>query len=483
MARVVHELRRQVEALRKPKGAADRPAKFADWLNVVSPPPLWRWDAPHLRHVRRALARVTRGDLKRLMIFCPPRHGKSEQTTVRYPVYRLERTPSIRVCIGAYSQTFAAKFGRKARRIARERGLPLSTERSAAMEWETEAGGVFRSCGVGNPPTGEGFDLVVIDDSIKSREEAESEAYRERVWDWYTDDLYTRLEPGGAIVVMQTRWHLDDLPGRILTSDDAANWEVVNLPAEAEADDPLGREVGAPLWPERFDKDALTDRRRVLGPSYYALYQQRPVPREGGMVKREWLANVVPGVPRGCQFVRYWDKAGTAGGGDYTAGVLMGRDHLGIFYVADIVHGQWAAVDRERIILATAGSDRATYGTVRVVIEQEPGSGGKESAESTIRALAGYVVTADRPTGDKAIRLEPFAAQAGAGNVRLVTAPWNREYIEELTTFPAARHDDLVDATAGAFNLLAGVPTSDRLGLPAPAQRTLLGGRHLGISY
>jgi predicted phage terminase large subunit-like protein len=268
-----------------------------------------------------------------------------------------------------------------------------------------------------------------------------------------------------GFVSHNTRWHLDDLAGRILASDDAGAWEVVNLPAEAEADDPLGRQVGEALCPDRFDAAALADRRRVLGPSYYALYQQRPVPREGGMVKREWLANVVPAVPKGCRFVRYWDKAGSDGRGDYTAGVLLGRDAAGLFYVADVVHGQWAAVDRERIIKATAGADRAAYGTVRIVVEQEPGSGGKESAESTIRSLAGYVVAADRPTGDKAVRLEPFAAQAGGGNVRLVTAPWNGKYVEELTTFPAARHDDMADATAGAFNALAALPQSVRPGL------------------
>jgi predicted phage terminase large subunit-like protein len=454
---------------------------FGVWLEHVSPD--WRWDWSHLKYVRGKLSAVARGEVNRLAIFLPPQHGKSSLATVRYPVWRLEREPGLRVAVACYNQTHANRFSRRSLGIAKTRGIRLDPKRQAVDEWETATGGGLRAVGVGSGITGNPVDLLIIDDPVKSREEAESEAYRERCWDWYADDLYTRLQPGAAIVLIMTRWHLDDLAGRILGGPGAEDWEVVNLPAEAEAGDPLGREPGEALCPERFDAAALADRRRVLGPSYYALYQQRPVPREGGMVKREWLSHAVPAVPAGCQFVRYWDKAGTAGGGDYTAGVLMGRDHLGIFYVADVVHGQWAAVDRERIILATAGSDRATYGTVRVVIEQEPGSGGKESAESTIRALAGYVVTADRPTGDKGIRLEPFAAQAGAGNVRLVTAPWNREYIEELTTFPAARHDDQVDATAGAFNLLAGVPTSDRLGLPAPAQRTLLGGRHLGTTF
>lgn len=178
----------------------DEVGDFRAWLYAVTPS--WHWDWPHLAYIRARLDRVTTGELRRLMLFIPPRHGKSEQTTIRYPVYRMEVNPTIRACVGCYNQRFAERFGRKSRRIARER-LKVSEERAAVSEWETTAGGVFRTCGVGSPPTGEGFDLIVIDDPIKSREEAESVAYRERVWDWYRDDLYTRLEPGGAIILIQ----------------------------------------------------------------------------------------------------------------------------------------------------------------------------------------------------------------------------------------------------------------------------------------
>lgn len=259
---------------------------FGLWLAAVTPSYNWSWR--YLRHIRERLAAVTAGSRKRLMLFLPPRHGKSEMTTVRYPVYRMENNPAFRVCVGAYNQRFAERFGRKARRVA-DRRFQLSDDRKASCEWETPAGGVYRSCGVGSPPTGEGFDLIVIDDPVKSREEANSEAYRNRVEEWYTDDLYTRLEPGGAIVLIMTRWHDDDLAGRILASEDGPSWEVVNLPAEAEEGDPLGRPAGAPLCPDRYDSEALAERRRVLGLSYYPLFQQRPVPPEGNAFKPGWL--------------------------------------------------------------------------------------------------------------------------------------------------------------------------------------------------
>ncbi len=199
------------------------------------------------------------------------------------------------------------------------------------------------------------------------------------------------------------------------------------------------------------------------------------------MVKREWLSHMVPRVPSKAAYVRYWDKAGTAGGGAYTAGVLLAKDRDGLIYITDVVRGQWAAVDRERIIRATAEADRAKYGHVRISVEQEPGSGGKESAESTIRNLIGFSAIADRPTGDKAIRLEPFAAQAGAGNVRLVIARWNGEYVDELTTFPMGKYRDQADATSGAFNRLAGVPLDAKVGIPAPAERNVTGAMPMGV--
>lgn len=420
---------------------------FARWLSAVSPG--WSWQWPYLAYIRSYLDKLTRGEIHRLMLFLPPRHGKSEMVTVRYPVWRLEREPGARVIIAAYNQTLAEKFSRKSRKIARTR-FALNEERTATEDWETAQGGGMRAVGVGGGITGQGGDLIIIDDPVKSREEAESQVYRDRVWDWFTDDLYTRLEPGAAMVLIQTRWHQDDLAGRILASDTGKEWTVVSLPAEAEAGDPLGRQIGEALCPERFDSGALQQVRSVLGSySYNALYQQRPRPREGGMFKREWFP-IVDAAPIQARRARYWDKAASTDG-DYTVGVLMSRTDDGIYYVEDVVRGQWSPFQRQQIELQTAQMDGAG---VQVWVEQEPGSGGKESAMLSVRRLAGFTVHVDRVTGDKAVRAMPYAAQCEAGNVKLVRGAWNRDYIDEMCAFPNGAHDDQVDASSGAFNKL-----------------------------
>jgi predicted phage terminase large subunit-like protein len=422
---------------------------FQPWLKSITPN--WTWDKKFQLHIQEYLDYVTNGEINKLVLMVPVRHGKSELVTIRYPVWRLEREPALNVIIGAYNQTLANKFSRKARRIARVR-LSLSKDREAVEEWETAQGGTLRAVGVGSGVTGHGGDLIVLDDPVKNREEADSLTYRDKVWDWYTNDVYTRLEPHGAIVLIMARWHDDDLAGRILSSSDGPNWEVIRLPAEAEEDDRLERIPGEPLWPERFDMAALADRRTVLGRDYFALYQQRPQPREGEMFKRAWF-DIVESAPANAQRVRYWDKAGTAGAGAFTAGVLMASSN-GHFYIEDVVRGQWAAAEREPIIRQTAILD-AGRGQSEVWVEQEPGSGGKESAEATIRNLAGFVVFADRVTGKKELRAEPLAAQAQAGNVKLMRGPWNAGFLDEITNFPSGQRRDQVDAASGAFNKLA----------------------------
>jgi len=424
---------------------------FYDWLHEVNP--TWQWDWSHVAHMRQQLERVTSGEIKRLMLFLPPRHGKTSLVTVRYAAWRLECDPTLRVILGAYNQRLAERFSRKVRRIARDR-FPLDEERRAADDWQTPAGGGIRAAGVGAGITGIGGDLIIIDDPLKSREEANSPAYKSRVEDWYTNDIYTRQEPGAAIILIQTRWSMDDLAGRILDSPDGHNWTVVTLPATAEEDDPLGRQPGEALCPDRYDEEALAEIRIVLGNAdFTSLYQQQPFPREGALFKRAWF-ETVDTLPDGCKFVRWWDKAGTSSGGDYTAGVLMARDNSGFYYVVNVARGQWSSHKREQVILETAERDSEQYGNVDIWLEQEPGSGGKESAESSIRNLAGFNVHAERSTGDKATRADPYAAQCEAGNVRLVTGPWTADYLDELTSFPHGRHDDQVDGSSGSFSKL-----------------------------
>jgi len=422
---------------------------FPKWLNYVTPD--YDWDAPHLRFIQTSLDLVTAGTVDRLMLFLPPRHGKSEMTTVRYPVWRLEREPDLSVIVGAYNKTLADTFSRRARRIAVGR-IPIDAERNAAGEWLTEYGGSFRAAGVGSGVTGKGGNLIIIDDPIKSREEANSEAYRERVWNWYRDDIYTRREPDVAIILIMTRWHEDDLAGRILESEDADSWHVVMLPALAEDNDPLGRPIGAALWPSRFDVPELKRTASVLGEySFTALYQQRPTALEGGLFKRNWF-EIVPASPARAKRVRYWDTASTEGGGDFSAGCKMALGEDGTFYIEDVARGQWSYLQRRQMIhqcAALDGYDTAIY------VEQEPGGSGKEAALEMIRSLAGFTARRDRVTGDKFTRAQPLAAQCEAQNVKLIRGDWNRAFIDELAMFPNGKNDDQVDAASGAFAKLS----------------------------
>ena len=387
------------------------------------------------------------------MLFMPPRHGKSEMVTVRYAAWALEQDQSRRVIIGAYSQTLANKFSRKVRKIARER-VAISKERTAVDDWETESGGGLRAVGVGAGVAGMGGDLIIIDDPVKNRKEAASQTYRDTVYDWFTDDLYTRQEPGAAIVLIMTRWHEDDLAGRILASEVGADWETIKLPAIADGKD--WRKPGEALWPERFDIDALNDYRVNLGRSFHALYQQDPQEQEGEFFKRSWFG-FVDEVPDDAKRARYWDMAASVDG-DYTVGLLMAYSEP-YWYVEDVVRGQWAPADRNKRIRQTAEMDGPN---VSIYLEQEPGSSGVDSVQSIILLLAGFAVHADRVTGDKSVRAAPFAAQCGAmrtgpGNVKIRRAPWNAAYIDELTSFPLGKNDDQVDGSSGAFAQLVNV--------------------------
>ena len=408
------------------------------------------------------------------MILMPPRHGKSEQVTVRWAAWNIERNPALRVIIGAYTPTLATSFSRDARNIVKKAPfVHISQEVHAAKFWKTTKGGGCLAVGVGTGVTGFGGNILIVDDPVKSREEANSETYRRKVKNWWTNDLYTRQEPDCLIVVIMTQWHEDDLAGEIMDSEDSESWKIIRLPAIAEHKedrnlyhkkvgiplenkDPIGRKPGEALCPTRFDIPFFEEVKRVMGKMHFsALYQQRPQPSEGNMFNRAWfdIQAVLP-VAVEAKFVRYWDKAGTKKGGKFTAGVLM-MELRGLYYVVDIIRGQWNAVQREKVIKSTAQSDSARYGHVEIWVEQEPGSGGKESAESTIMNLAGFVIKAETVRGDKSFRAEPFAVQADAGNVLLIYGEWNGAFLDEIESFPDGKYNDQGDASGGAFNKLA----------------------------
>jgi predicted phage terminase large subunit-like protein len=433
------------------------------------------------------LDRVARGEIRRLMISAPPQHGKTFLTSIHFPAYWLGLRPSDPVIMSSYAASLVETSSRQARTILEGTefrrlfpGVATRQDSRAVDHWQlADHRGGMLAVGVGGAVTGHGGLLGIIDDPFENWAQAQSETIRNKVWEWWRTTFRTRIWEAGAIVLIQTRWHEDDLAGRLL-AEQGGEWTVLRLPATAESQeerdtnnaylglptgepDPLGRAAGEPLCPKRFSREALTELRRDVGSMAWAAeYQGTPRPAEGNRIKREWLPVVDPPPQYAPTMrVRYWDKASTEGGGCYTAGVLMARTMAGLYYVEDVVHGQWSAGERDNIMLATAKRDREAKGpTVQIWVEQEGGSGGKESAQGTIRMLAGYPIFAETSTDPKKVRIEPFAAQAEAGNVRLLRAPWNASYINEVTAFPNAAYNDQADGTSGAFNKLAAKPTS-----------------------
>ena len=593
------------------------------------------WDWKHQVYIYKYLKRVYDGTCKRLMIFVPPRHGKSELVTVRYAAYVIKTDPSKNVIIGSYNQRLANRFSRKIKRVLSDdsvlnaetqrhvkgdttgsagiparpclggttkpaerevtgeppvgdindrdlrAGSPRSNSKAPRLsdsavktpdessfpfikprqanseaEWETREGGGLRAVGVGSGVTGFGANLIIVDDPVKSRSEAESERMRENVWDWFNDDLYTRLEPDGSIILIQTRWHEDDLAGRLLREskeEGGEQWEVVNLPALAETGsagiparrcfgeqaeeeqmdvatepptedindnhwragsprsnfagnagalacidakasgergeetmlseteitppnefaetyaayaggtgvagegacvpgngDPLGRAPGEALCPDRFDENALGRLKRKLGSySFAALYQQRPVPAEGGLFKRAWF-NIVSHAPPNLRWKRGTDP-GISGksDADYTASFRIAYDREGSMYIDGGYRRQMEYPELRKFILG------------RILAEPDTEHGIELSAHGNAilqdlrreKSVRGRAFRGIRVKDSKVARALSWLALAEEGKVFLIRAAWNQEFLDEAASFPTGTHDDQIDAVSLAVKM------------------------------
>ena len=426
-----------------------------DWLESVTPQWEWRWR--HQLHLYKALQRVTDGITKRLMIFMPPRHSKTETVTVRYAAYRLEQNPKMNIILGCYNQKLANKFSRKTRRIVQSR-IKLAQDRKAVEEWETAIGGCFRAVGVGGGITGFGGNLVMIDDPVKSREEAESEAYREKCWDWFNDDLYTRLEPGAAMILTMTRWHDDDLAGRLLKEMDEGgeHWEVVSLPAIAEESDALKRKPGEALCPERYDIAALEKIKRKLGAySFAALFQQRPVPAEGALFKRAWFENkIIEKAPEGLRWARGYDLAvSQKTSADYTASFRCAYDREGNLYIADGFRKRIEFPEQQRYVVKRMVDEKNTEHGIEKALHGEA----LVQAIRRVPAVRHVAFKAVKVDVDKYTRALAWANLAEEGKVYLVRSGWNGGFLDEVCRFTGKgdTHDDQVDAVSLAVGMLS----------------------------
>lgn len=424
--------------------------------------PTYRVGAHH-RLLCEKLEAVERGEIKRLLITMPPRHGKSELASKRFPAWFLGRNPQKQIITTSYNASLASAFGRDVRNILKDTyfqnvfpDVELSNDSQAKDNWHTKKGGVYVSAGIGGGITGRGADLAIIDDPIKDREEANSEVVRETIWNWYTSTLYTRLMSNGAIIVIQTRWHVDDLMGRLLENMESGTgdvWEQIHFPAIALENDLLGRSPGDALWPDEFDVEALNQIEKAVGEmDFQSLYQGSPIIATGSFFKPNMI-NVVDAAPKANKVIRRWDFAATEkknnkSDPDWTVGLKMQQNVDGSYTILDVARFRGNPDEVEKTVLSVASQDsRATP----ITIPEDPGQAGKSQAMYYIKMLSGYSVDAMRESGDKVTRANPVASQVNAGNVSMVRAPWNKAFLDELTTFPNGKHDDQVDALSGAF--------------------------------
>lgn len=400
------------------------------------------------------------------MVLMPPGSAKSTYASVLFPSFLLAR-PNRSIIGASNSATLAEQFSRRVQNEAKENASTLgySPLTISAELWHTDNGGQYRAAGVGGTVTGFRADYAILDDPIRGREDAESETIREKTWNWYRADLTTRLKPGGSIVLIQTRWHQDDLAGRLLEVEGdkatGGRWRVVSIPAQAVANDPLGREPGEWLWSD--DEYGYGDLLRLTKADFEragamrdwsALYQQTPTALEGSIFKVAQIATVEM-APAGKNIVRGWDLAATEQTGtrdpDWTVGVKFLRNDEGRFIVLDVVRFRGGPDEVEAAIVNTAHQDG--HG-VRISIPQDPGQAGKQQVLYLTRKLAGYRVESSTETGDKATRAAPVASQVNVGNLAIVRAPWNRSFLDELAAFPSGTKDDQVDALSRAFSVI-----------------------------
>lgn len=395
--------------------------------------------AQHHELIADKLEAVERGDIDRLMIFMPPRHGKSELASKRFPAWCLGRDPKRQIIAASYNSDLASDFGRNVRNIVGSpefnevfSGVSLATDSAAANRMNTNKGGAYVAAGVGTAITGRGANIALIDDPLKDREEADSERRRDLVWDWYRSTLFTRLMPNGAVVLIQTRWHEDDLAGRLLEAE-GDQWEVLDLPAISKQNEAL--------WPEWYPLPVLERIKATIGPrEWSALYQQQPQPDEGTYFQRDWFKTweKLPDL-------RYYgtsDYAVTDGGGDYTVHTVWGIDSSGAIYRVDQWRGQTTADVwiEEKLNLIDKYKPLAWFGEAGVIRKAiEPMMKRRMRERRSYCRVEWIPSIADKPT-----RARAFQSRLAMGQVFFEPAA----DLSEFLVFPAGKHDDEVDTAS-----------------------------------
>lgn len=451
----------EVKAKKRAAAATERvlATPYQKWLCSASPE--YTWSKPVHKVLCDHVDDMISGRIRRLAIFMPPRLGKSACITERLPVYWQEAFPGSRVIIGAYNRDLATLFTRNSLRLYRSRN-PDAVESEAQDEWMTRAGGSVLAAGVGSGVTGRGADLIVIDDPVKNYEEAVSPAYQNRVWQWWQNDIRTRVNDIARtpICLILTRWHEKDLAGRILDQDRRNLWRVISFPALATEDDILGRKPGESIWPERLPAEELEELKAEMGVRFEALYQQDPTPAEGGLINESWFWKAEIGSRPILAEVRAWDIAATSisrknGDPDWTAGVRMALvqgDSKRLYAVRDVARIRAEVGDRDTFISSVALSDGPEV--LQVFEENDDGDKSVTHALRQILAPHGIGVEGVKPRNDKVVRSTNARSSLQRGEMFLCDGRWNYEFVSELVRFPNGRHDDQVDGWSTAYNHL-----------------------------
>lgn len=449
------------------------------WDVVVPEEPVWNWHIPYIcAEMQKVAERVFAWEPKRhnLIINVPPGSTKSTICSVMFPAWAWTRMPTVRSICGSYSHPLSLELSRKSRDIVQSEKytelfpVRLREDQNAKGFFVNKDGGYRYATSTGGTVTGYHGHFLIIDDPLNPMEAA-SEVELKKANVWIRETLSTRkvdkkITP--TVLIMQ-RLHEEDPTADMLAQE---NVKTRHICLPAEIDDKTAKTVRPRSLRKMYKRDRdpsvlgttskLLDPRRLprtvlreaqdnlLDYGYAGQFLQMPVPPEGGMFKVDRI-EVVDAIPACPTKVRFWDKAGTKGGGAYSVGLLMGQDQDNRFYIEDVIRVQVDSGERERLIDQTAALDGVD---VIAAVEQEPGSGGKESAENTVRRLAGYMTEIVRPTGDKTTRAVPFSSQVNIGNVYMRRGEWNRTYLNELILFPNSKYKDQVDASSGAFTVL-----------------------------
>ena len=425
----------------------------------------------------RFLLDVQEGRSPRLMITMPPRHGKSELASRMFPAYALGRNPDLSIIATSYSADLASRMNRDVQRIIESEeygaifpgtslyGKNIRTVASGAYMRNSDIfeivgrKGVYRSAGVGGGITGMGGNIILIDDPFKDRASADSPTIRQNIWDWYTSTLYTRLAPGGGIIIINTRWHMDDLSGRLLAAEaagDGDKWQVINFPAIAEQDEPH-RRAGEALDPARYSLEQLQKIKSAIGSrDWEALYQQHPTPDGGSVFREEWFHRWKPtDIPNRFEVVAMsWDMAfKSSDSSDYVVGQVWGK-HGAQFFLLDQVRGRWSFTETvEQFVKLSEKWPHAS----RKYIEDK--ANGPAVIDTLKRKISGIIPV--EPDGSKTARAYAVTPLLEAGNVLLPPSgmySWTDDLISELLQFPAGAHDDQVDALTQALRMLTVKP-------------------------